>query len=358
MKTIKDIAEEANVSTGTVDRVIHNRPRVSPKTKEKVEKLLKKYNFERNVLASTLAFKKKYTIATLIPYSESIREFWNEPNRGIKTASEEIKKYGFKVQCFYFDKFDLQSYSTAFDEILKLNPNGVLLAPFFYKTSINFAAKLDEKQIPYLFINIDIESLQNLSFIGQDNFKSGFLSGKLLNSILADNEHVLIIRATKNVDNHNAIELRIKGFFDFFRHKNIPKAIKQTYAESFDEQDITTVVLNELSKDKLIKGILVPCSSAFAVARFLEKQDLKGIHLVGFDSHINNLECLDREAIDFLIDQNPYEQGYKGLKILFEFLLFNKIPDKIYNSPIHIITKENADYFRKTIEEQPVVNDC
>ncbi|MGS0527349.1 LacI family DNA-binding transcriptional regulator [Zobellia nedashkovskayae] len=59
MKTIKDIAEEAKVSTGTVDRVIHKRPGVSPKTREKVQKLLDKYDFERNILASTLAFKKK-----------------------------------------------------------------------------------------------------------------------------------------------------------------------------------------------------------------------------------------------------------------------------------------------------------
>ena len=37
---IKDIAERAGVSTGTVDRVLHNRPNVSPKALEKVQKAL------------------------------------------------------------------------------------------------------------------------------------------------------------------------------------------------------------------------------------------------------------------------------------------------------------------------------
>ncbi|WP_299556396.1 LacI family DNA-binding transcriptional regulator [Seonamhaeicola sp.] len=58
MKTIKDIAEEANVYPETVDRVLYNRPGVSPKTKEKIQKLLAKYGFESNALARPLTFKK------------------------------------------------------------------------------------------------------------------------------------------------------------------------------------------------------------------------------------------------------------------------------------------------------------
>ena len=38
---IKDIALRAGVSVGTVDRVLHKRPNVSPKDLEKVENVLK-----------------------------------------------------------------------------------------------------------------------------------------------------------------------------------------------------------------------------------------------------------------------------------------------------------------------------
>ena len=37
--TIKDIAQMAGVSAGTVDRVLHNRGDVSQKSKEKVQKV-------------------------------------------------------------------------------------------------------------------------------------------------------------------------------------------------------------------------------------------------------------------------------------------------------------------------------
>ena len=42
---IKDIARLSGVSVGTVDRVLHNRPNVSPVAREKVEKALKEMDY-------------------------------------------------------------------------------------------------------------------------------------------------------------------------------------------------------------------------------------------------------------------------------------------------------------------------
>ena len=55
---IKDIAERAGVSVGTVDRVLHKRPNVSPKAKEQVEKALKEMDYQPNMYASALAYNK------------------------------------------------------------------------------------------------------------------------------------------------------------------------------------------------------------------------------------------------------------------------------------------------------------
>ena len=62
MITIKDIAKLANVSDGTVDRVIHNRKGVSPKNAEKVKNILKENNFLLKQIASALQTKNKYKI--------------------------------------------------------------------------------------------------------------------------------------------------------------------------------------------------------------------------------------------------------------------------------------------------------
>ena len=60
MKTyrIKDIASMAGVSAGTVDRVLHNRGRVSEEALKKVKKALKKIDYQPNLIARSLASKK------------------------------------------------------------------------------------------------------------------------------------------------------------------------------------------------------------------------------------------------------------------------------------------------------------
>lgn len=56
---IKDIAERAGVSVGTVDRVLHERPNVSKTAREKVEKALKEMNYQPNMYASALAYNNR-----------------------------------------------------------------------------------------------------------------------------------------------------------------------------------------------------------------------------------------------------------------------------------------------------------
>ncbi|EJW92983.1 protein containing Bacterial regulatory protein, LacI domain protein, partial [gut metagenome] len=57
---IKDIALLAGVSTGTVDRILHNRGKVSEESRRKIEDVLKKINYQPNLIARSLALKKSY----------------------------------------------------------------------------------------------------------------------------------------------------------------------------------------------------------------------------------------------------------------------------------------------------------
>ena len=79
---IKDIAERAGVSVGTVDRVLHNRPNVSKPAREKVEQALKEMKYQPNVYASALAYNKSYVFIALIPQHES-EAYWEEVEQGL-----------------------------------------------------------------------------------------------------------------------------------------------------------------------------------------------------------------------------------------------------------------------------------
>lgn len=97
---IKDIAERAGVSVGTVDRVLHDRPNVSKPAREKVERALKEMNYQPNVYASALAYNRTYKFALLLPKHES-EAYWEEVEQGVKKAIEARRDFHIGVEMFF-----------------------------------------------------------------------------------------------------------------------------------------------------------------------------------------------------------------------------------------------------------------
>lgn len=65
--TVYDIAREAGVSPATVSRVLTNNARVSEEKKQRIEEIIKKYDFEPNGLARSLSKQETKTIGMIVP---------------------------------------------------------------------------------------------------------------------------------------------------------------------------------------------------------------------------------------------------------------------------------------------------
>lgn len=186
--------------------------------------------------------------------------------------------------------------------------------------------------------------MNNISFIGQNSHQGGVLAAKLMNLLIDDASHILIVRRKRKVNNHNAIENRVKGFLKFFEELNPNKLIHQIKINENSENENHNLT-KTLLKNHLIKGIFVPSSIVNIVASYIKEFDLKDIKLIGYDLNSYSAEYIKDDIIDFLITQKPYDQGYKGVKVLADYLLLDKKPKTIYYSPIEIVTKENIDFY-------------
>ena len=342
MKNIKEIAKKAKVSTGTVDRVIHNRSGVSEKTRKRIQKIIDDSNFKINPVASSLASKKNVTIASLIPNSKRESDFWTLPQEGIISALSEIKNFGFQLTEFQFDQFQPETYKKAFYKLIESNPDAILIAPIFTKETKELVPLLDSKSIPYIFINVEINGLNNLTFIGQHSKKGGYLAAKMLYLLLPAATEIVVVELIKNSSNYAAIEDRISGFRTYFKEKesNIKNNSLQIYSIDEIEKQLSDYLVNNPN----IKGIFVPSSKVSLIASVIENLSKKDIKIVGFDTTPENIKYLKNETIDFLISQQPYKQGYNGVKVLFNYLQHQKKPKNSYYSPIEIVTKENVDF--------------
>ena len=65
--TIHDIARELNVSASTVSRALQNHPRISQATREAVQELAARYNYQPNVVATSLRKGQSQTVGVIVP---------------------------------------------------------------------------------------------------------------------------------------------------------------------------------------------------------------------------------------------------------------------------------------------------
>jgi LacI family transcriptional regulator len=304
--------------------------------------------YQPNLLASTLASKKTFSFALLIPEPISQESYWNKPLIGVRKAFQEINQYGVNISTHLFKQSDPETFNNEARIVLESNPEGVVLAPFFFRESKEFITELLKRNIPYVFIDSNIKECDKLSYIGQDSFQSGMLAAKLLDYSVPADASILILHFAKQLDNMNHLVQREKGFYEYF-DKNKPgsgkKLITQEIADptSVESQNVIKTLLQTNPE---IKGIFVTNSQVYYLASILEKQNLTGIRVIGHDLIYENISFLKKGFVDFLICQRPEEQGYNAIRTLFDHLVLKKeVKNENYTS-IDIITKENLDYYK------------
>lgn len=344
--TIQDIAQHANVSAGTVDRVIHKRGKVTEDKKKKIEDAIKELNFNPNLLARALAMKNQFTVCSLFPQSFPENEYWHLPKLGAEQAAEGLKDFGFFLEPFYYSLFDESSFVEQANRIIGLEPDGVILAPLFIKESMLFVQKLEEANIPYIFIDAIVPNQKNISYIGPDVERSGFVAGKLLCSTLQPNDPVLVLNIVKGMENSSSLTLIEKGFRDYFsdNYNKSGHPIHTLAINSTDEHVIAQELTKFYIKNPDIKGVFVTTSKAHVVARFHKQHELD-IRLIGFDLVDENINCLRNGSIDWIISQSPIQQGARAVKILFDLLIHKTKPKQTQYVPLDIIIRENLDYY-------------
>lgn len=341
---IKDIARLAGVSAGTVDRVLHNRGRVSEDALKKITAVMEQIDYKPNLIARTLGSNKKYSVAVIIP-DPGHDPYWGQANEGIRIAQNEWNQYGVSIDLHVFDLYDKESFQKTANQVLEKAPDGIVVAPIFYNESLPVFQLFVSKGIPYVLFNTNIPEVKPMSFIGQNLYESGRVGAELM--YLGQNEPGKFAVLHIDEDVHDSVHLseKEKGFRDFFVERKadqfeIVDFILHPGKENFREQ------LRELFSDKALRGVFVSTSKGTAVAAELLKETGKGpIRLIGYDLLDDNLKFLREGIIDFLINQNPKRQVNLGISHLINNLMFKRTAPERELFPLEVITLENVNSY-------------
>lgn len=343
--TIKDIAQMAGVSAGTVDRVLHNRGDVSQKSKEKVQKVLDEINYQPNVFAIGLAAKKKYTITCMIPYYVE-HDYWHSVAIGIERARQELRPFNVSVNYLHYKHGDRKSYQDACQKIEKSNTDALLLAPNFREDTLSMLAYLKDKNIPFAFIDFDIEEAKALKYIGQDSYKSGYIAAKILMRNYQQGQE-LILFLNNNKDNPAEIQMkrRLEGFMKYISEEHKDIAIHEVILNKNNPEKNNEILSDFFRKHPKATLGAVFNSRVYQVGHYLREKRQNMTGLIGYDLLRNNTELLKSGEVTYLIGQRPGLQGYCGVKTLCDNIVFKKSVEPLKYMPIDILIKENIDFY-------------
>lgn len=337
--TIRKIAEISNVSRGTVDKVLHNRPGVSEPVRKKVKKVASALDYKPNIIGKALAGQQNpKTIGVIV--APDYNPFVEDIKIGVQAAKEEISDYGYNIDMRVLNTLDAQEQINILDSFTENKIDGISL---FSIDSDKIRKKVDNiiaDGLPVVTYNSDIQNSKRICFVGQNHYKGGIVAGDLMSKILKGSSKVLIITSL--------LELAC--------HKNRVAGFKQAIEEFESNIQIIDIVENQDKKQlafeqttkyvencPALKGIYITGGGVSGVGEALKTIGKhKEVKLICHDLVESTVNLMREGVIDFTIGQDPFYQGYKSIKIIFEYLISGKKPaSKFIQTKIDIRSRSN-----------------
>ncbi len=335
--TVREIAERAGVSIGTVDRVLHGRGRVSAQTKERILAIIKESGYTPNPIARHLKLNRKHTFAVIMPALDEDSGYWRIACMGVHKAQKELAAFGVGVRRFEFNRYSKQSFSRALAGFDPEDYSGLLIAPVIPEETYSFLARLPSG-FPVVFFDAQLPAFPPLTRIGQNAFRSGLLAGRLLEAF-SHRTGPYVIVSTHSEDFH--IQKRIEGFRSYFAESRHVPVVRECFDIEHRERR-ENFVKQLLAEFSMIDGIFVTNASVHGIAaRVNSRSGSPHVAIVGYDLVPENVRGLQEGTIDCVLSQRQDYQGYQGVYQLYRKVVLGQEVEAEIEMPIDVYLKEN-----------------
>lgn len=246
--TIKEIAEIAGVSRGTVDRALHNRGRINPDVAEKIKTIAENYGYKEKK-------RKKYNnIKIGIVTHLSNSSFMISIKKGIYQAKRELA--GRNIDVIVKEIYGVDEVA-EYDAIKELIYDECVSALGIMPIDTESIRELLNKiyvhnNIPIITFNCDMVGIKRNAFVGMDNKKSGRVAAGLFNTIMHGKGKILIITGRFNsLLNNN----RVDGFVEEIKKLSDELEIVSIQVSYDDENEVKKIIIKAINEFSDIRGI-------------------------------------------------------------------------------------------------------
>lgn len=325
MTTLKDIADMAGVSRGTVDRVLNGRGTVRQETAERVRQIAQTLDYKPNRIGKVLVSRKKSLNIAFVVFRGD-NPFFLDVLAGAKAKAAELMDLGISVSFHDTSIKDPQEQASLLRELEQKGVNGIAITPIHDKFVSQAIFDLSSHGIPVVTINTDIENSGRIAFIGSDYYTSGRIASGLASLITGGSANVGIVSGSASVLCHSQ---RVSGFIENCKLR-YPGIAVTAQCENLDDDLISYEQTRAmLQKHPDLDLLYLAAAGVYGAVRALESMNLgKKIKVISHDLIPATIDAIKNDVITATIVQQPKLQGSKPLDILADYLLLNIKPQQ------------------------------
>lgn len=337
---IRDIAEALGVSIGTVDRALHNRLRISAKTRAKVLRQAAALGYQPNLAARYLSSGKQQRIAVCLP--REVASFFDLVRAGIADAAKPLEAGGVRLVHESYPRLGIGE-NDAMQRALKDDVDGLLIAPGRpdkLKPLIRAAA---HRGIPVVCVSTDAPDTQRVAAVSVDPVISGALVGELIGRFLGGRGKVVVVTGLLRTIDHAG---KLQGFRQAIRDMWPQLEVAAVLQAHDDEAEAYEKCRKLLAKHPEINGIYVSTANSLPVMRAIEDQQLgEHISVITTDLFPALVPLIESGRIAATIHQRAWTQGRLAFQTIHRLLVNGIAPPAHVRLSPNIVMKSNVKLF-------------
>ena len=341
--TLKEIADAAGVSRGTVDRVLHGREGVNEETKKRVLEIINRMDYNPNLMARALKSANKIIKIGVIVPSETSNPFYIDVNQGINEAARMAATFGIEVICRKPERIEDRQVVSCIDQLVGCGVKGIAMIGVESPTVRDRINALPD-DIPVITFNSDVTDTKRMCFVGNNHLVAGRTAGCLMSAVLRGSGKIALLISQMEFKAHTE---RIEGFKQVFdeNHRAEIEFIGP-YMTYESEKAAYDIVRELLQREKDLIGIYVAGGGQQPAGRALaDSRRAHDVHMICHDLLPETAEYVRQGIVDFTIGQEAFEQGYMPIEVFKDYYMLGRKPsmEKLYTR-IDIRTKENITF--------------
>ncbi len=313
-----DVASSLNISQATIARVINDSPLVTDETKKRVLDKIAELNYIPNIQARNLAKRSNSKIRVNIVIPAFPECFWGQVCDALMAGLSEIEDVGLVYELDRIESHDTQRMLVYLDDLSKNGPcDYLILVPINDSRVVEKLNTLKSQGTKLVFINDDIKEVEKLFYVGPDNERSGRLAGEFMGKFLRGRGNVLVVATAEK---QAEIADRINGFTEVLK-SDFPVIRARNFFYDISREDPYLFSKRLLSVQTGIDGIYNPDGYIQEVGRAIDESQQKELVFIGHEYYSDMDELIDKKVISASINQDPCQQGYSCIKILYNYIV-------------------------------------